>query len=366
MEAAKRVAADLIPGFLRLPPLDNLLLLVSLLMASSSTTFEGTVPLQREGGRLDRLDRLVVEILDPGISRSLAARLIREGRVFVDGQVVSKPGLVPKSGQSLSMVIPSPEVPEPGSPLEPAILYEDEALAVLDKPAGLLMHPNTPHAPDPSVASWLESWKGDGLPIGQGAERPGIVHRLDRGTSGVCLVAFETEAFEGLLAQFSEREIRKEYRALVYGRPRFVSDRIQRRLEPDPHRPGRVHTTKSTRAGTRDAISDYKVLETFDGFAHLRVEPRTGRKHQVRVHLASEKIPILGDPFYRVGNFGPGLLPEGCPRPTRTLLHAHAIAFQHPLTGEELTFRTGLPEDMAEILEFLTEASPDPGEEGAP
>ena len=121
----------------------------------------------------------------------------------------------------------------------------------------------------------------------------------------------------------ADQFIRKEYRAVVYGKPRFVSNRIEKRLTSDAKHPGRVCVTDSTHIGTRDAVSDYEVLETFDNFAYLRVEPRTGRKHQIRVHLASEELPILGDTFYRVGKFHHDLLPRHCLCPDRHLLNAY-------------------------------------------
>jgi len=323
-------------------------------MNSRSNIFQGVVTSKDE---VLRLDRAIVEILDIEISRNVAARLIREGRAKVDGEVVTKPSVMPKKGQTIVLEVPRPSVPEKGSLLEPRVLFEDEYFAILDKPAGLLMHPNTQYGTDPSVASWLESRQATSLPTGQGDERPGIVHRLDRGTSGVCLVAFEKDSFDNLLAQFAERKIRKEYRAVVYGKPRFVSNRIEKRLTSDAKHPGRVCVTDSTRIGTRDAVSDYEVLETFDNFAYLRVEPRTGRKHQIRVHLASEELPILGDPFYRVGKFHPALLPRHCLCPDRPLLHAYSISFQHPFTGEGMSYCVEEPDDMVEIRQFLSRST---------
>ncbi|MBT7011563.1 MAG: RluA family pseudouridine synthase, partial [Planctomycetes bacterium] len=168
-----------------------------------------------------RLDRVATTLLSNGVSRSRMQAWIREGRLRIDGVPVDKPGFLVEAEQRLDLEVPVLEVPEPGSPLEPTVLFEDEYLAVIDKPSGLTMHGRTAGDHQATVASWLVDRYGDNLPIGQGAERPGIVHRLDKDTSGVCLVAFQKNTFEDLVAQFRDRSIDKEYRALCYGKPRF-------------------------------------------------------------------------------------------------------------------------------------------------
>ena len=211
-----------------------------------------------------------------------------------------------------------------------------------------------------SVASWLVHRFGADLPIGQGAERPGIVHRLDRGTSGVCVVAFQRDVFEDLQAQFAERSIQKEYHALCYGKPRFHSDWIERRLRPDPRHPNRVMATNSQEAGTRDATTYWEVLEPFQGFVLLRVQPKTGRKHQIRVHLCDIGLPFVGDPIYHAKNYGLGMLPKDCPTPDRTLLHAYGLAFDHPKLGR-MKFHSPYPPMMEQILQSLrTHCPPNP------
>ncbi len=320
------------------------------------------VPQSLDGGRLDRvLTRLLGEVY----SRSRLVRWIREGRVRVAGEVVVRAGSSVAAGQELELELP-PEQTAPIRPeQEPRILHRDEWLAVLDKPSGLPMHGRFPGDRAPSVARWLEERFGPGLPTFQGAERPGIVHRLDRETSGVCVVAFEARAFADLQQQFAERTVEKEYRALVYGRPRFRSDWIDKHLVRDPRHPERVRTTRATEGeGVRDALTYWEVVERFDGFAHLRVQPRTGRTHQIRVHLASQGMPIMGDTLYRARNFGPGMLPPGAPAPGRTMLHARTLRFEHPGGGGFVEFEAPLPEDMERLRAFLAAHAPARGPEG--
>lgn len=321
----------------------------------SASSFRATIPPEFHG---KRLDKVIVELLGGAYSRSRLSGWIREGRLQVDGEVLHKPGVLVEVGQQLLLTPPSLEVPEPGSALEPLVLYRDEFLAVLDKPAGLPMHGNSAGDPQVSVANWLVQQFGPDLPIGQGAERPGIVHRLDRGTSGVCVVAFDRKTFEDLQSQFAERTVEKEYHAICYGKPRFRSDWIEKRLYADPKHPSRVASTNSHKAGTRDAISYWEVMEDFDGFALMKIQPKTGRKHQIRVHLTSVGTPIVGDPFYTARNFGPGMLPDTCPEVDRTLLHAFGIHFEHPMEGGQMHFRSDYPTLMQTVLDTLRREKP--------
>lgn len=319
-------------------------------MSDAPDTLRAQVPEQLAG---TRLDLVALEILPIEVSRSRLGTWIRDGRLRVDGGVVAVPGHLLETGQELALTPPRQQRVEPGSPLEPGIVYQDEHLAVLDKPPGLVMHGTSPGDPQPTVASWLVERFGPHLPIAQGANRPGVVHRLDRDTSGVCVVAFDTPTFEDLMQQFADRSVAKEYRALVYGEPRFESDWIEKRLMSDPRRPNRVKITRSYDSGTRDAATFWQVLERFDGYALLRLRPKTGRKHQIRAHLRSIDHPIVGDPIYRAKNYGLGMLPEGHPEVERTLLHAHALRFEHPVTGETVTFRSEPAPDFAGLADFL-------------
>ena len=324
-------------------------------MSDDSDTLRATVPEALAG---TRLDLVALELLPAEVSRSRLGTWIRDGRLRVDGKVVATPGELVAEGQELALTPPRQQLVEPGSPLDPGILYEDEALAILDKPAGLVMHGTSAGDPQPSVASWLVQRYGSKLPIAQGANRPGVVHRLDRDTSGVCVVAFQPRVFEDLMQQFADRSVAKEYRALVYGEPRFESDWIEKRLMSDPRRPNRVRITRSWDAGTRDAATFWQVIERFHGYAALRLRPKTGRKHQIRAHLRSIDHPIVGDPIYRAKNYGLGMLPDGHPEVQRTLLHAYALRFEHPVSGETVTFRSDPPPDFEGLARFLREKLP--------
>ncbi|MBL7009235.1 MAG: RluA family pseudouridine synthase, partial [Planctomycetes bacterium] len=266
----------------------------------------------------ERLDRALTELLGGGLSRSQITRRIREGLAKVEGEVVRRTGLPVEAGQRLELA--QPELGEDQAFAPPEVLYQDQVLAVLDKPAGLPMHGNYAGDRRPSVARFLVERFGAGLPTNQGAERPGIVHRLDRGTSGVCVVALEQQAFLDLMQQFADREVEKEYQAVCFGRPRFRSDWVDKRLARDEKRPERVRVTRSDGPESRDALTYWELIRRFEGFARLLVRPRTGRTHQIRVHLASIDLPIVGDPLYRARNFGPGMFPPGAPPVARTLL----------------------------------------------
>ncbi len=310
----------------------------------------------------ERLDRAATLLLGGGLSRSQLSRRIREGLVRVDGEVVTRTGFALASGQRLELA-PLPEV-EPEGALEPLVLYRDDWLVVLDKPAGLSMHGTHPGDPRPTVASFLERRFGPGLPTNQGAERPGIVHRLDRGTSGVCVAALEQRTFLDLMQQFRERSIEKEYLALCYGTPRFQSDWIEQRLMRDPRHPERMRVTRSLGPESRDATTYWELAEAFTGFCELGVRPRTGRMHQIRVHLSAAGLPLIGDALYRARNYGLGMLPPGAPPVRRPLLHAHRLVFEHPAQGGRVEFLAEPAEDYTALRRFLRvhAASPPPSE----
>jgi 23S rRNA pseudouridine1911/1915/1917 synthase len=164
-----------------------------------------------------RLDKVVVELFDGAYSRSRLSAWIRDGLVTIDGEAVMKPGHKLENGKKLELTVPEAEVPEPGSTLEPTIIYEDELLAVINKPAGLPMHANSVGDTQMCVSNWLVAKYGDNLPICQGKERPGIVHRLDRGTSGVLVVARTQQAYHHLSAQLADHSMGRRYKALCWG-----------------------------------------------------------------------------------------------------------------------------------------------------
>ena len=311
----------------------------------------------------ERLDRAAGALLPLGVSRPRLAEWIRDGRARVDGAVVRRPGQPVATGQLLEVVPPAPE--EITAESAPLVLHEDAWLAVLDKPAGLPMHGTAAGDPRPSVARFLFERYGAALPALQGAQRPGIVHRLDRETSGVCVVALQEAAMRALAEQFAARAVAKEYCAVVYGSPRFQSDWIDRPLARDPEHPQRMRTVRPTYEGAREALTYWELVARFRGCAHLKVLPKTGRTHQIRVHLAAVDLPLVGDRLYRARNFGPEMLPPGAPEPRRPMLHARALRFTHPQHGGELEFTAPLAADLAELLAFLAAHAPPAAEERA-
>lgn len=306
-----------------------------------------------------RLDRAAAALLGLPVSRSALARWIRERRLRVDGVVVDRPAAPVAAGQELWLEPPAPE-PVSGSPLEPVLLFHDAWLAVLAKPAGLPMHGNYAGDPRRSVAAFLAERFGPGLP-GPAPERAAIVHRLDRDTSGVCVAALEAGALQDLQRQFAARTVEKEYEAVVYGRPRFDSDWIERPLVRDLQRPNRMRAVRSARPTAREAATYWEVRRRYAGFALLLVRPLTGRTHQIRVHLAAAGMPVVGDRLY---GRRAARLPPGAPPVRRPLLHAARLRFDHPARGERMEFSAPEPADLTGFLAFLHAEQEPPGAGG--
>jgi 23S rRNA pseudouridine1911/1915/1917 synthase len=285
--------------------------------------------------------------------RTLARRLLESGQVTVPGQR-ARPGLFLAADQEVRIVL-APAAPKdplaPDLPLpEVHVLYEDPWLCVIDKPVGLAAHP--PEDRDYSahtVASWARARFGD-LPSVEGHERPGIVHRLDRDTSGLMVVARTPPALESLRTQFKERAVEKEYRCLVFGEPRFQSDWIERPIAPDPRQPDRMTVVDE---GGRESSTFYEVVDRFVGFAHVRCCPKTGRTHQIRVHMTSIGHSLVGDRVYRSRVRQHDALPSGAPDPGRQCLHAFRLGLVHPATAQRLQFEAPLPKDMVQLLDWL-------------
>ena len=299
-----------------------------------------------------RLDKALLAIFDLKYSRSQYTKLITSKGVTVDEELIFRAGHKVEAGQKINLVIPVPEYPESGSAIEPGIIYSDDDIVVIDKPSGLPMHPNTLADTQLSLSAWLVREFGDDLPVCGGEERPGIVHRLDKYTSGVCVAARTERAFEGMQEQFAKREVQKEYHAICAGTPRFNSDWIDKRLRPHPQKPMRVTTTNLDGERTRDALTYWEVMEYFSNFCLLKIQPKTGRKHQIRVHLSSVDLPILGDFFYGTNIKVPENWPEDIS--LRPFLHAFSLQFSHPITGAPLQYNTKYPVDMDMALKFLT------------
>ena len=290
--------------------------------------FRFRVPDADAGARLDRLLAQRPEIA----SRAEAERLLAAGHVVVDGEPRPKSHRL-DGGEEVAVELPERATLEP-EPIDVPIVWEDDHLLVVDKPAGIVVHPAGGHATGTLVHGLLELGAEGGE-----EDRPGIVHRLDRDTSGLLVVARSPEAYERLQGLIRRREIDRRYLALVRGTPRSRTGRIDAPLGRD-RRDRTRHSLDS--ATPRDAVTWFALLELFPAHALLEVRLETGRTHQIRVHLEAIGLPVAGDPIYGVhGDLGL----------RRQFLHAHRLRFEHPFTGEEVDVTSPLPPDLAAALE---------------
>jgi 23S rRNA pseudouridine1911/1915/1917 synthase len=296
---------------------------------------------EHEGLRLDKY--LSGEV--PGQSRSQIQRLIEDGRVSLPRVKQVKANTAVREGDSITIDIPPPSPSEllaEDLPLQ--VLHDDEDVVVLDKPAGMVVHPGAGHGQGTLVNALLHHVK-DLSGIG-GELRPGIVHRLDKGTSGVMVVAKHDAAHQELARQFHDREVEKEYVALVWGTV-HQRKRIDLPIGRDPVRREKI-STRARRA--RTAVTRVTWARHLPGISILRVAIATGRTHQIRVHLSAIGHPIVGDSLYGgVRTRVPQRL-RPVLRLDRPFLHAERLAFTHPRTGERLTFTAPLPDDLQSVL----------------
>ncbi|MGW8266498.1 MAG: RluA family pseudouridine synthase [Longimicrobiales bacterium] len=299
---------------------------------------------------VDRLDRFLAD--RTGMSRSRIVGLIREGRVLVDARLGKKSeGLSP--GQVVEVEVPPPEPLEARPqdiPLD--VVYEDDALLVVNKAAGLVVHPAPGH-PDGTLVTALLFRVKDLSGIG-GKLRPGIVHRLDRDTSGLMVVAKGDDAHVALSNAIRRREVRRVYRAVAWGHLAESPVTLDAPIDRDPGNRKRMAVVE----GGRRAVTRLRVRERWRMAELLDVSLKTGRTHQIRVHLAHIGHPVVGDEVYgggwARGMSGParGWARELDRRARRQLLHASDLAFRHPLTGEEMLFRVPVPGDFEAVLEW--------------
>jgi 23S rRNA pseudouridine1911/1915/1917 synthase len=313
-------------------------------MTAGEAPFERLVESEHRGCRID----IFLARQFPQYSRAILRRAIQAGGVLLDGQHV-KAGRRLKGGERLSISLPAAPPPGPtpeNIPLD--ILYEDEHLAAINKPPGMVVHPAKGHwsgTLTSALAFHFQSLSATG-----GPDRPGIVHRLDRDTSGVLVVAKTDAAHYALAAQFGERTVEKEYFAIVIGSPDRDRDLIDLPLGIHPYQREKM-AIRRDHPSSRPAQTRYEVSERFDGFAALVVKPKTGRTHQIRVHLAAIKLPVLCDKQYG----GRAEITRGEIRRdlndrdvllSRQALHAQRLTLRHPVSGETLTFEAPLAEDL--------------------
>ena len=283
----------------------------------------------------ERLDVAVSRLCD--LPRTQARRLIDQGEVLLDGRAPGKAGIKLLGGEVLTVRVPPPAPAEPQPEAIPlSIVYEDAHLIVVDKPAGMAVHQGPGHAGHTLVNALLAHCPD--LPGIGGVQRPGIVHRLDKDTSGLMVAAKDEKTHTGLTRQLSERRMHKTYLALVEGRLEPPEAMIDAPIGRDPAHRQRMAILPAGRG--REAQTHYRVREYLDGYTYLEASPITGRTHQIRVHLASLGHPIVGDAVY------------GKPSSlvSRQFLHAWRLAFTHPMTGEEMRFEAPLAGELIAAL----------------
>jgi 23S rRNA pseudouridine1911/1915/1917 synthase len=306
------------------------------------------VPSDRAG---QRLDRFLTEMLE-GFTRSSVRRWILGGHVLVDGRPAAKAGVALEPSSTVEVAVPPPEAdgPEP-EPIPLDVVHEDDQLLVLDKPAGLIVHAGHGQRSGTLVNALLAR----GTPLaGRGApDRPGIVHRLDQGTSGLLVVAKTDAAYDALSEAFSRRAVRKLYLALVWGRVDPDRGTIERPVGRSRSNPVKMAIAGR---GSRSAVSHYRTVESLPGFSLLAVRPETGRTHQIRVHMQSIHHPIVGDARYG-GRQWRGVIDAEKRNALRGFerlaLHASELSFAHPGTGEVQTLAAPLPGEFETLLRVL-------------
>jgi 23S rRNA pseudouridine1911/1915/1917 synthase len=297
-----------------------------------------------------RLDRCLAKLM-PEVSRTRIQAWIAEGAVMVNGSLPAKAGVSVTSGAQLAIDMRVEDRRRHEDPREVrlAILAVDEHLIVVNKPPGMLAHPT--QVLFGATVSELAVREFGELPNAQGRDRPGIAHRLDAGTSGVMVLARTQLAMDGLLRQFRAREVRKTYTAIVHNQPRFDSDWIEAAIGRNPKAPQKRVVVAEGEG--RASSTFYTVRERFRSCAVLECQPKTGRTHQIRVHLTHIGLPLVGDRTYK--HHGPlrTPYPKSAPQLTRQALHASALEFAHPATGKLVRFEAPLAQDMVDVLEWL-------------
>ena len=329
-----------------------------------SATETRVVPAEDAGARLDRFLADALADAPADLSRSRIKALLQDGLVSKDGATITDPSHRVKPGERYAVRLPAP-VSARAEPQEIPLLivYEDDDLLVVDKPAGLVVHPG-PGQPDKTLVNALLAHCGDSLSGVGGVKRPGIVHRLDKDTSGLMVVAKNDAAHHALAAQFADRTVDRAYLAVVWGIPTPLTGRIEGNIGRHPRQRKRMAVVADGRG--KPAATNYRVEERFgDAASLIECKLESGRTHQIRVHLGHIGHPLIGDPVYgrRTPARTRALPPETAEFVRdfgRQALHARVIGFDHPVTGKRLKFESALPHDMATLIRRLESATVSP------
>lgn len=310
----------------------------------------------------DRIDRWLARCLEargetPPLSRNRLKSLILDGRLSAGDATITDPSTPVKPGARYLLRIPpaAPAVPE-AQDLPLTVVYEDAALIVIDKPAGMTVHP-APGAPKDTLVNALIAHCGDSLSGIGGVKRPGIVHRIDKDTSGLLVVAKTDAAHHALAARFAEHSIERAYRALCWGTPLPPAGRIEGAIGRHPR--DRIRMAVRPDGTGKPAATHYRTVRRFgESAALLECRLETGRTHQIRVHLSHIGHPLVGDPVYGRGRSGrlsglPDAVRDRLRGFPRQALHAAVLGFPHPVTGTELRFESPLPSDFEALLSDL-------------
>ncbi len=327
-----------------------------------TSLFQHTVTEEQDG---QRIDALLAQLIN-GYSRVFLRKVVQEGGARVDGEQV-KPSFRVQCGQHIALQLPPPpdDGPRPEN-IAIDILFEDEALIAINKPPGMVVHPakgNWSGTLASALAHHFQQLSDMGGPT-----RPGIIHRLDRDTSGIILIAKTNAVHMKLSEQFEQRLVQKEYFAIVVGKLQLDRDVIQQPIGPHPYQRDKM-AIRREHPQSRDAETRYDVVRRFEGFTALKVQPKTGRTHQIRVHLDHIGTPVLCDRLYaghaRVtrGELQRRQAKRLPPRPEdndvvleRQALHARRIEFKHPLTGQAMVLEAAIPPDIQAVLDILESA----------
>ncbi len=315
-------------------------------MSDSAIQEHVTIPAEMAGWRLDR----ALAALLPTYSRERLKALISSGQVMSAGQLSRDPSAKAKEGTSFSVAVPPPTPAHNEAqdiPIE--IVFEDDHLLVVDKPAGMVVHPAAGNYDGTMVNALLHHCNGRLSGIG-GVARPGIVHRIDKDTSGLLVVAKTDPAHEGLAAQFAKHSIERRYAAIVAGLPKSGSGTVDANLARSSADRKKIAIVSVGRG--KRAVTHWRLVETLKQAALMECQLETGRTHQVRVHMASIGLPLMGDPVYGRSRSEHREVLKRLEF-NRQALHAARLGFVHPITGGTLTFESPIPSDMQQLLSCL-------------